>query len=167
MIDSVENSIYYATPIAPAGGDTCLMSDQSCMELTAGEAWTSIREAAREVLPEQTFRTWLSSTEAVALTDDTLLIRAPTKFAVEWIEDKYGTLLKELADREIGRPLSLHFEHHGELDRRLDFPEIASGESETELAAAEASAASSGPPPNAPSRPAPSRSRGRGRSACG
>ena len=142
----MENSVYYATPIAPTGGDIFVDGDQSCMELTAGEAWTSIREAAREVLPEQTFRTWLSSTEAVALTDDTLLVRAPTKFAVEWIEDKYGALLKELADREIGRPLSLRFEHHGELDR-LDFPELeAQLESEPELAAAEATAASPGPP---------------------
>jgi chromosomal replication initiator protein len=102
------------------------------MELTAGEAWTSIREAARELLPEQTFRTWLSPTEAVAMTGDTLLVRAPTKFAVEWIEDKYGTLLRELTEREIGRPLVLRFEHQGEPDR-LDFPALeASPELESE-----------------------------------
>jgi chromosomal replication initiator protein len=93
------------------------------MELTATEVWSSIITAAREVLPEQTFRTWLASTEAVALSADTLVVAAPTRFAVEWIEDKYGELLRELADRSLGRPLDLRFEHHGSGDR-LVFPQI-------------------------------------------
>ncbi|MFQ5746817.1 MAG: chromosomal replication initiator protein DnaA [Gemmatimonadota bacterium] len=97
------------------------------MELTASEVWSSISEAAREVLPEQTFRTWLSSTDPLALSDDTLIIGAPTRFAVEWIEDKYGTLLRDLASRVVGRPLEVRFEHHGTSDR-LDFPELHSGE---------------------------------------
>ena len=67
---------------------------------TADELWSRISDAARDVLPEQTFRTWLSSAEAVTLSDDgTLVVGAPTKFAVEWIEDKYGSLLAELARR--------------------------------------------------------------------
>ena len=67
------------------------------MELTAQEVWARITEAARDVLPEQTFRTWLSATEAVTLSDETLVVGAPTRFAVEWIEDKYGPLLADLA----------------------------------------------------------------------
>jgi len=93
------------------------------MELTADEIWERISDAAREVLPEQTYRTWLSSTEAVALSDDTLVVGAPTKFAVEWIEDKYGGLLRELAERDLGRRLDLRFEHRGKTSR-LDFPEL-------------------------------------------
>ncbi len=94
------------------------------MELTAAEAWSSITSAAREVLPEQTFRTWLTSTEAVALSDDTLVVAAPTRFAVEWIEDKYGDLLRDLARRELGRPVHIQFEHSGSADR-LEFPEFS------------------------------------------
>jgi chromosomal replication initiator protein len=93
------------------------------MELTAREVWTRIRADAKSVLPEQTFRTWLSSTEAVSLSDDTLVVAAPTKFAVEWIEDKYGQLLRDLSERQLGRVLQLRFEHHG-TDERLEFPEI-------------------------------------------
>ncbi len=93
------------------------------MELTAAEVWTSIVSAARDVLPEQTFRTWLASTEAVGLSDDTLVVAAPTRFAVEWIEDKYGTLLRDLAGKTLGRPLDLRFEHHGASDR-LVFEDI-------------------------------------------
>jgi chromosomal replication initiator protein len=104
------------------------------MELTADEAWATITDAAREVLPEQTFRTWLSSTEALNLSDETLVVGAPTKFAVEWIEDKYGQLLQDLAERRLGRALSLRFEHRGRPDR-LDFPEIRGESEEGEIAA--------------------------------
>ncbi len=93
------------------------------MELTATQVWSRIAQASQEVLPEQTFATWLASTEAIALTDETLVVGAPTKFAVEWIEDKYGGLLRELAERELGRPLQVRFEHHGQ-DERLEFPEL-------------------------------------------
>jgi chromosomal replication initiator protein len=100
------------------------------MELTAEQVWSRITDAAQDVLPEQTFRTWLSSTEAVNLSDDTLVVGAPTKFAVEWIEDKYGDLLRELAERQLGRTLGLRFEHRGK-PGRLDFPEI-SGDDDTD-----------------------------------
>jgi len=102
------------------------------MELTAAEVWTSIITAARDVLPEQTFRTWLASTEAVGLVDDTLVVAAPTRFAVEWIEDKYGDLLRDLAGKTLGRPLDLRFEHHG-AGERLVFPEIGTDESMTNV----------------------------------
>ncbi len=96
------------------------------MELTASEAWTSITAAAREVLPEQTIRTWLASTEAVALDEDSLVVAAPTRFAVEWIEDKYGGLLRQLVEREFGENFSLKFEHRGQDDAApLQFPDLA------------------------------------------
>ena len=94
------------------------------MELTAHEAWVKIRASAKLVLPEQTYRTWLGSTEAVSLSDDTLVVSAPTRFAVEWVEDKYGNLLRDIAERELGARLRLRFEHHGG-EERLDFPEVS------------------------------------------
>jgi chromosomal replication initiator protein len=103
------------------------------MELTASEVWTKIRVSAQGVLPEQTYRTWLASTEAVSLSDDTLVISAPTKFAVEWVEDKYGRLLRDIAERELGRDIQLRFEHQG-ADGRLEFPEIGDEPPEVEPA---------------------------------
>ena len=100
------------------------------MELTATEAWTKIRASAQAVLPEQTYRTWLSSTESVSLSDDTLVVSAPTKFAVEWVEDKYGQLLRDIAEREFGTPFLLRFEHQG-VEDRIDFPELAGEASES------------------------------------
>ena len=98
-------------------------SARDAMELTAHEAWTKIRASAQTVLPEQTYRTWLASTEAVSLSDDTLVISAPTKFAVEWVEDKYGQLLRDISERELGTRLRLRFEHHG-AEKRIDFPNV-------------------------------------------
>ncbi|MEN8143484.1 MAG: chromosomal replication initiator protein DnaA [Gemmatimonadota bacterium] len=109
------------------------------MELTASEVWSSITDAAREILPEQTFRTWLAATEALSLSDDTLVVGAPTRFAAEWIEDKYGGRLTELAGRVLDRPLELTFEHHGSLER-TNFPGLPAlgevvGESAAQTAA--------------------------------
>ncbi|MSR36399.1 MAG: chromosomal replication initiator protein DnaA [Gemmatimonadetes bacterium] len=79
------------------------------MELTATDLWSRVLDSARAGLPEQTFRTWLSGTAASTLTDAELVVEAPSQFHVEWIEDKYGTMLGELARRLVGRPLRLVF----------------------------------------------------------
>ena len=63
------------------------------MELTAGEIWSRMLEGARQALPEQAFRTWLAPTQAVALTEDMLVVSTPNPFAVDWVEDRYAELL--------------------------------------------------------------------------
>ena len=79
------------------------------MELTASDLWNRVLESARAGVPDQSFRTWLSGTSASALTDSELTVEAPSQFHVEWIEDKYGSMLGELTRRLIGRPLKLTF----------------------------------------------------------
>ena len=81
------------------------------MELTAVEAWARILERARTLLPEQTFRIWLAHTEPLALSQDVLTVAAGSEFAAEWIEDKYGDLLGEVAERVVGQRLRVQFEH--------------------------------------------------------
>jgi chromosomal replication initiator protein len=80
------------------------------MELTAAEAWSRILERVRSLLPEQTYRIWLAQTEPVALTHDQLVVAAGSEFAAEWIEDKYGEQLSELAGRLFGRPVRVAFQ---------------------------------------------------------
>jgi chromosomal replication initiation ATPase DnaA len=75
------------------------------MELTAEEAWSKILESARATLPEQTCRTWLDPTKALALSSDRLVVGAPSDFAVEWIEGKFGELLTSLAQGLHGAPV--------------------------------------------------------------
>src|SRR5690554_756551 len=80
------------------------------MELTAAEAWSRILERAREHLPEQTYRSWLAQTEPVVLSQDHLSIAARDEFAADWIEQKYGDLLCDIAERLFGRRLSIAFQ---------------------------------------------------------
>jgi len=86
------------------------------MELTAQEAWSRILEGARGKLPEHSYRTWLAPTMAVALSTDLLVVGAPSDFAVEWIEDKYGGLLSAVARALFGSSFVLAFEARGPAD---------------------------------------------------
>ncbi len=51
------------------------------MELTAAEVWSRILSEARAAVSEQAFRTWLAPTEAVAFSQDTLIVSTPNPFA--------------------------------------------------------------------------------------
>jgi chromosomal replication initiator protein len=79
------------------------------MELTASDLWSRILDSARDAVPEQSFRTWLTPTRAAALSDGELIVEVPSEFHVQWIEDKFGRLLEEAGRRVLGRPLRLSF----------------------------------------------------------
>ena len=79
------------------------------MEFTADELWAQVLEISRGHLQEQTYRTWLSGTVAVSLTDSEILIEAPSDFHVEWIEGRYRNLLSDTLMVLLGRPLNLSF----------------------------------------------------------
>jgi chromosomal replication initiator protein len=81
------------------------------MELTAAEAWSRVLERARPLLPEHTFTIWLEHTEPLALSQNELAVAAGSDFAAQWIEDKYGDLLGEVAERVLGRRIALSFQH--------------------------------------------------------
>lgn len=80
------------------------------MELSASEIWAHALAAARAYLPEQSFQTWLAGTEAVGFSEDALLVEAPSQFHVEWIEDKYGALLRRSIEQRLGRPLPVSYQ---------------------------------------------------------
>ncbi len=82
------------------------------MELTASEAWSRILERSRSLLPDQSYRTWFEHTEPVALSRDLLVVGAGSEFAAEWIEDKYGELLADVAEELFGRRITISFQHH-------------------------------------------------------
>ena len=88
------------------------------MELTASEAWSRILEGARSKLPEPTYRIWLAETEPLALSQDLLAVGAGSEFAAEWIEDKYGRMLSEVAENVLGRRLTISFQHHADEGNR-------------------------------------------------
>src|SRR3712207_2702826 len=81
------------------------------MELTAGDVWSRILEGAKAALPEQAFRTWLAPTEAVAISQDLLVVSTPNPFAVDWVEDKYAELLTGIGEKMFGRRFTLSVQY--------------------------------------------------------
>lgn len=82
-------------------------------ELTPAEIWAVILEKTKDVLAPQTHRTWLEPAEAVALTDDQLLLEVENQFAVDYIEGQFGSLLSRVARDTFNRDLTVAFRHRG------------------------------------------------------
>jgi len=79
------------------------------MELTPSELWQRVLETARSGLPEQSFRTWLSGTRATGVSGNQIHVDTPSDFHTEWVEDKFGPGLADVASRLLGRPVDLVF----------------------------------------------------------
>ena len=93
------------------------------MSLSAPEIWTRLLDRARLEVPEQTFRTWLEPTEALALEGDTIVVGAPDQFAADWNDSKHAGLLASYAPVALGHPLRVVFRVHEERKQRpqMDF----------------------------------------------
>ena len=79
------------------------------MESTASELWSQVLTSVKAGMPEQSYRTWLAGSTAVGLSDDELIVEAPSAFHVEWVEDKYGTTLTDILRSVSGRRVALTF----------------------------------------------------------
>jgi chromosomal replication initiator protein len=126
------------------------------MELTAADVWSRILSEARATLPEQAYRTWLAPTEAVAISQDTLIISTPNPFAAEWVEDKYAEILSGYSEKLFGRHFRLSVQVNGSggalelpLPVKLD-PEQLSSQPMTERTSPQSTV----PPSSGASRPA-------------
>src|SRR5512141_399222 len=93
------------------------------MSLTPTEAWKRLLDVARREIPEQTFRTWLEPTEALAITGNTLSVGVPDQFAADWNESKHADLFASLAPIALGHPMKVVFKVHEERKKRsqMDF----------------------------------------------
>jgi chromosomal replication initiator protein len=88
------------------------------MSLSAAEVWSRLLDRARQDLPEQTFRTWLEPTEALALENDTIVVGAPDRFAADWNDSKHAQLLSGYAPVALGHPIAVVFRVHEERKTR-------------------------------------------------
>ena len=93
------------------------------MSLTPAETWKRLLDLARHEIPEQTFRTWLEPTEALAINGSTLSIGVPDQFAADWNESKHSELFASYAPIALGHPLKVVFRVHEERKKRsqMDF----------------------------------------------
>ena len=61
------------------------------------------------MIPEQTYRTWLEPTDALAIEGSTLLIGAPDQFSADWNESKHADLLSSFSAVALGHPMRVRF----------------------------------------------------------
>jgi chromosomal replication initiator protein len=88
------------------------------MSLSASEIWSRLLDRARQELPEQTYRTWLEPTEALALEGNTIVVGAPDQFAADWNDSKHSHLLATYAPVALGHPIRVVFKVHEERKTR-------------------------------------------------
>jgi chromosomal replication initiator protein len=93
------------------------------MSLTPAEVWKRLLDLARQDIPEQTFRTWLEPTEALAIEGNIISIGVPDQFAADWNESKHAELFAGYAPIALGHPMKVVFRVHEERKKRsqMDF----------------------------------------------
>ena len=65
--------------------------------------WNSLREQLLEVIPADTFRVWFDNMRIGRLDDDGCELIAPNEFSAIWIRDNYLDVIRQEADRLVGR----------------------------------------------------------------
>ena len=69
--------------------------------------WSSLREQLLDVIPADTFRVWFDNMRVGRLDDDGCELIAPNEFSAIWIRDNYLDLIRQEADRLVGRPYTV------------------------------------------------------------
>jgi chromosomal replication initiator protein len=71
--------------------------------------WNECLQVIREVVPEQSFKTWFLPVKPVSLSERILTIQVPTRFFYEWLEEHYVGVLKKAIDKTIGEGAGLEY----------------------------------------------------------
>ncbi|MEF3309369.1 chromosomal replication initiator protein DnaA [Paenibacillus sp. GYB004] len=58
------------------------------------ELWQQVLSAIKTKVSKPSFDTWLSATNAIVFDESKLIISAPTKFAKDWLENRYINLIR-------------------------------------------------------------------------
>ncbi|KGP73225.1 chromosomal replication initiator protein DnaA [Pontibacillus yanchengensis] len=73
------------------------------------ELWDNTLSQIEEKISKPSFETWLKSTKADSLKDDTLVIVAPNEFARDWLESRYANLIADTLYEVTGAQLRTKF----------------------------------------------------------
>ncbi|MDH3538531.1 MAG: chromosomal replication initiator protein DnaA [Acidimicrobiia bacterium] len=64
---------------------------------SVSDAWDQYRQALRNRVTPVTWQTWLEPLDYLAEDDGAVLISTPSEFHLRWVDDKYHTLLSQVA----------------------------------------------------------------------
>jgi len=87
-----------------AGGTTSIAAE-GAVGNDVQAVWTRCVADLQARMTTPASRDWFDDTQAVALSEDAITLRAPNSFAKEWLEQRYGNLLADALRRASGRDL--------------------------------------------------------------
>lgn len=79
------------------------------MDSHTSEIWQQILAIIKTKLSKPSFDTWFKATKIVSLTDTSIVISAPTTFAVEWLESRYTKLVATTVYEYLNRHVDVSF----------------------------------------------------------
>lgn len=79
------------------------------MDSHTSEIWQHILSIINTKLSKPSFDTWFKATKIVSLTDHSIVISAPTTFAVEWLESRYTKLVATTVFEYLGKQVDVSF----------------------------------------------------------
>lgn len=79
------------------------------MDSHTSDIWQHILSIINTKLSKPSFDTWFKATKIVSLTDRSIVISAPTTFAVEWLESRYTKLVATTVFEYLGKQVDVSF----------------------------------------------------------
>ena len=79
------------------------------MDNHASRIWQDVLQLLQSKISRPSFETWLKSTKAASITEDTITVCAPNKFTREWLENRYTQLIAAAVLECIGRKVDVRF----------------------------------------------------------
>ncbi|MFD1884996.1 chromosomal replication initiator protein DnaA [Paenibacillus wenxiniae] len=79
------------------------------MDSHTSELWQQILSIIQTKLSKPSFDTWFKATKALTFTEHSIVISAPTTFAVEWLESRYTKLVSSTVYEVLGRQVDVKF----------------------------------------------------------
>ena len=79
------------------------------MEDSTNELYQEVLSIIQTKLSKPSFDTWLKSTKATMINDDSIVICAPNNFAKEWLENRYIKLISTTLFEYLGKHIEVKF----------------------------------------------------------
>ncbi|MWV46160.1 chromosomal replication initiator protein DnaA [Paenibacillus sp. HJL G12] len=79
------------------------------MDSHTSELWQQILSIIHTKLSKPSFDTWFKATKAIQMSDHSIVISAPTTFAVEWLESRYTKLVSATIFELLGKQVDVKF----------------------------------------------------------
>lgn len=79
------------------------------MESHTSELWQQILSIIQTKLSKPSYDTWFKATKAISFSSKSLVISAPTTFAVEWLESRYTKLVGATVFEVTGKQVDVKF----------------------------------------------------------